>query len=309
MKDLFKYIDERIERKREGGRHSTADLYSAAGNRLRHFYGDLPLPLAKITVSLMKDFSDYLKDQELMPNTVVSYLSSVRAVYNTAVRDGLIPSGKAPFAGLKLKPEMTAKPVIPVKVMQEIADLDLHDEPELELAADINSFSFMACGIPFTDIVRLDKENIRDGSLIYNRRKTGTQVCIPITQGMKKLIDKYKSPGHPFLFPVLDNRKVDHKTYKKILHKHNKHMQLLGNRISTPCKLTSYVQRRTWATEAQRRHVSISVIGHALGHTSEKTTWFYLVKDNTSELFRANPAIIKDVNITVLKKGETLFTE
>lgn len=302
MKEIFKYIDMRVERKRETGRHSTAELYRTSGNWLRRFYGNRPLSLNGITVSLMTDFSNYLKNQELKHNTVTSYLSSLRAIYNTALRDGLVATGKNPFAGLKLKPQITIKPVIPVKVMQEIANLDLQEEPDLELAADINSFSFMACGMPFVDIVRLSDDNLQGDMLVYNRRKTGTQVCIHLTQGMRKLIDKHKSSDNPFLFPVLDNQKVDYNAYKRLLRKHNENMQCLGMRVKSPYKLTSYVQRRIWAMEAQRQQVSTATISWALGHTSEKTTWFYLTQDNTSELFQANTNIIKDVNNSVLER-------
>lgn len=309
MKDLFNYIDLRIEQKRKAGRHSTADMYRTSGNWFKRFHGNGQLLLKKISASQMADFYNYLKNQGLKPNSITSYLSSIRAIYNTALKDGLAQPGKNPFAGLKLKPEKTVKPVIPVKVMEEIANLDLHLEPELELAADINSFGFMACGMPFVDIVRLTAENIQGDVLTYNRHKTGTQVCIYVTKGMRMLIDKYRSTDHPFLFPVLDSEKVSYEAYKKCLRTHNKYMCNLGMRLQTPYKLTSYAPRRSWAVEAQRKHVSIPLISQALGHTTERTTWFYLTDRDPSELFKANKTIIKDVNNSVIKGRSTLFTE
>ncbi|MFV0582678.1 MAG: tyrosine-type recombinase/integrase [Parabacteroides gordonii] len=309
MKDIFKHIDLRVEQKRKTGRHSTADLYRASGNRLQRFFGNKPLPFSAITASLVADFKNYLKDQGLKPNTVVSYLSSLRAIYNMARKDKLFTSSQQPFAGLKLKPEITVKPVIPFRTMEEVASLDLHKEPELELAAHINSFSFMACGMPFADISRLTADNLQDGILVYNRHKTGTQVCIHITRGMQKLIDKYQSPETPFLFPILKSKEVKYNTYKKILNTYNKQLLILGTRLPVPCKLTSYSQRRVWAQEAQRQHMPLCNIRLALGHTSEKTTQFYLKGSDPSELFRANEPIIKDVNISVLKDNKTLFTE
>lgn len=309
MKDLFKYIDQRVEQKRKTGRYSTAGLYRVSGNWFQRFCGSEHLLFNAVTSSLITDFSNYLKNQGLKPNTVTSYLSSLRAVYNMALKDKLVSSAKQPFAGLKLKPEMTIKPIIPLSVMKDVANLDLKKEPELELAADINSFSFMACGMPFVDISRLTTDNLQGDQLIYNRHKTGTSVCIYITTGMQKLIDKYQSPDHPFLFPILDSKDVEYETYKRTLRSHNKRMLLLGMRLPTPYKLTSYTPRRTWAIEAQRRHVAISVISRALGHTSEKTTQFYLKGNDPSELFLANEPIIKEVNLSVLKGRKTLFTE
>lgn len=308
MTDLFVYITERIRWKRSAGRNSTADLYRASGNWLKKFCGKEYLSIKQLNASMVNDFENYLKNQTLKPNTITSYLSSLKAVYNTACRDGLVSPPQHPFAGLKLKPEKTLKSAIPVDVMEQIACLKLEEEPELEQAADLNTFGFMACGMPFADIARLKKENIQGGTIVYNRRKTGTQVCIHITKGMQMLIDKYQSDTLPFLFPVLDNEETGHETYKRLLRKQNKLMKLIATTYNIPYKITTYTLRRTWACEARRKHIPIEIISMALGHTSEKTTRFYLEAIDISELQLANDEIVKNVNNLVTGEKRTLFT-
>lgn len=300
IKDFLKFIDKRIANKRASGRHSTADIYRAAGNRFKHFCEKKATD--SITPSLMSDFYDDLKDTALKPNTIVSYLSALRAIYNMALQDKLIKKDMKPFAGLKLKPEITVKTVILPCVIEEIANLDLSQKPELQLAADINSFSFMACGIPFVDLVRLTCKNIKGNQLVYNRHKTGTRVCIQITQGMQQLIDQYKNNSSPFLFPLLKSEEVGHEEYKRLLHYQNDCLCTIGKLLTVPQKLTSYTARRCWAMEAYRLHVPITLISQALGHTSEKTTRYYLATLDPSELFEANEKIVKKIDDLIMKK-------
>ena len=57
------------------------------------------------------------------------------------------------------------------------------------------------------------------------------------------------------------------------------------------------VFRHTWATNALRKQVPLSIISQALGHTSEKTTRFYLASLEQSELNRANARVTEEVDL------------
>jgi len=59
----------------------------------------------------------------------------------------------------------------------------------------------------------------------------------------------------------------------------------------------TYVFRHTWATNALRKQVPLSIISQALGHTSEKTTRFYLASLEQSELNRANARVTEEVDL------------
>lgn len=58
-----------------------------------------------------------------------------------------------------------------------------------------------------------------------------------------------------------------------------------------------YIVRHTWATNALRKQVPLSIISQALGHTSEKTTRFYLASLEQSELNRANARVTEEVDL------------
>jgi integrase len=74
-------------------------------------------------------------------------------------------------------------------------------------------------------------------------------------------------------------------------------LKKIGRALSRPIHLTSYVFRHTWATNALRKQVPLSIISQALGHTSEKTTRFYLASLEQSELNRANARVTEEVDL------------
>ena len=76
------------------------------------------------------------------------------------------------------------------------------------------------------------------------------------------------------------------------LRTYNRRLGAIGDKLSNPVKLTSYVARHSWAMCAKEKSASVAVIGQALGHTSEKTTRFYLSNLDQSVIDRINLKII-----------------
>lgn len=301
---LFTYADALVIQKRKAGRYSTAELYRASTNWLRQFWGNDKLSFEDITPGMVNRFCDWLLALgHLKTNSVNSYLSSFRAIYHNAVREGLAPSGPlSPFAHLNLRQEETAKRALRIQTIEEIARMNLTAEPQLQAARDFALFSFLACGMPFVDLAHLTRENIVDGELVYNRCKTNTLVRVGITPGMQRLLDKYASPGSRYLFPILPEEKNGeglHEAYKRALHRYNGYLAEIGEQLSIPIHLTSYVFRHTWATEALRNDTPIAVISQMLGHTSERTTRHYLTKLDQSRLDAANKIITKGLDCLV----------
>lgn len=73
--------------------------------------------------------------------------------------------------------------------------------------------------------------------------------------------------------------------------------------LNMPIPLTSYVIRHSWATEALRQHIPIAVISQALGHSSERTTRYYLDQLDQSELDEANALITGSVENILLNRA------
>lgn len=251
--------------------------------------------LCGITPTMVTDFQGYLHSKGLKINTINSYLSSLRAVYNAAADDKLFRVKLHPFHKLKLKRDMPVKKPLSEQQVVAIATTDFRDRPELALATDLSLFSFIAYGMPFVDMVLLTKKNIRGQAIVYNRHKTGIEIRIEITAGMWQIIRKYESADREYLFPVMF-ASATYGQYKAMLASHNEALKEVGRLLAVSDNLTSYVMRYTWASEARRQHVDIAVISQALGHTSEKTTRGYFNRLDQPELDLANRRITDSVN-------------
>lgn len=301
---LYNYFRELIDRKRHAKKYSTADLYCATTNWIKKFTGT-QLPLDKVTPGLIDRFHAFLLSQKnLKNNSIISYLHNFRAMYNTAIREHLIRTPYiSPFAHLSLRKEKTAKRAVSPEVFENICQLNLPEGSGLSLTADLCVFSYLACGISFIDLANLNKQNIIGDEIVYNRKKTGTQIRIRITKGMCALIDKYQTDDTPYLFPILDKEKTTHGAYKSCLLHYNANLQELSALLRLPVRLTSYVIRHSWATGAFKLHIPVAVISQALGHTSEKTTRYYLDQLDQSELDQANAKITHSIERILKKKG------
>lgn len=286
-------MDFQVARKREAGKDSTADLYRVVRNRLYRFWKGASLQWTDITAAMVDDFGSSLRAEGLAVNTVNSYLSSFRALCHTALREGLPGPACDPFAGLHLKREETAKRALKIAEVNKVMQADYPAEPSLREALDLFIFSYLACGIPFVDLAYLTKKNIVGGEIVYYRHKTGALIRVGITPAMRLLLRKYGQKGSPYLFPVLSAGKDGHEAYKAALRKYNSLLVIIGERLHLSVKLTSYVARHSWATEALRQNIPVAVISQAMGHTSEKTTRIYLAQLDQSVLNKANAKITK----------------
>ena len=296
-KDLLT-ATERIREKRLAGKHNTADLYRTTRNWICAFLGRRNLLFPEITPGLISRFVAYLQSAGLRVNTVNTYLSNFRSIYNQACRDGLLPACVvSPFAYLNLKRERAGSRALGNESLREIVTLK-SEEPDLACVIDYCTFAYLSCGMPFADMARLTTANLYGEEIVYRRKKTGTLIRVGITAGMRRLINKYADASSPYLFPILSpGREVGHEEYKAILRSYNNSLKKIGRALSRPIHLTSYVFRHTWATNALRKQVPLSIISQALGHTSEKTTRFYLASLEQSELNRANARVTEEVDL------------
>lgn len=306
--DFYACMKVHETQKREAGAESTADLYRAVRNRFLHYSPKEKMLLKDLTASMISGFRNTLMKERLRVNTVNSYISCLRAMYNRGCREAGYKPKMNPFEGLRLKREETKKRAVSIRTVERIASLNLKKKPELAQAADLALFSFMACGMPFTDLVHLTKENIQENGklLVYRRRKTGVLIQIGINSGMEQLIRQYTRPDSTYLFPVLPEN-ATHLTYKTALATHNLQLKRIGRLLKLPTPLTSYVFRHTWASEAYRQHVNISVISQALGHTTEKMTRNYLTRLAPEEIINANKKVTDKIEKLILKEPPTLF--
>ena len=295
-KDFCKQMRLQEQEKRSAGDESTADLYRTVRNHFIHFNGGLEPGLKDVTPQMVHAFLKWLKEKGLKVNSVNSYISNLRAMYNRACMGWKGRPSESPFTGIHLKREETMKRAVSVEVIKKLALLELKEEPRKQLAVDIALFSFLACGIPFVDIAHLTKTNLKDGGkiLAYRRQKTGILIQMEVNHGMQLLIDRYNSPDACYLFPVLPEN-ATHEQYKYCLAKENQYLKQICIDLELVDILTTYVFRHGWASEAHHQGVPIGIISQALGHTSEATTRIYLKAFEPDKMAEATHVVTGEV--------------
>ncbi len=290
--NVLSYMDCLEKEKYDSGKKGTAGLYKATRRQLEQFLGKRKFNLKRVNSHLVQDFVTHLQSLSLSQNSISNYTSIFRAAYNAAASDNLITPGENPFRKVYLRPIQTYKRSVGLNVIKEITHLDLKGSKRLDFARDLFLFSFMACGMAFVDLAHLARINIHGNVLVYYRVKTKTEIRVTITPGMRRLLDKYADINSDLLFPVLKSVEASYESYKVALRTYNRRLGAIGNKLSTPVKLTSYVARHSWAMCAKEKSASVTIIGQALGHTSEKTTRFYLSNLDQSLIDRVNMKII-----------------
>ena len=275
---------------RKMGNSRTADTYTSAMNSFMTYRKDKRTFLNDMTDEEMQLYQAWLRDNGCGRNTISFYMRILRAIYNRAVERGLIDDGH-PFRHVFTGYEKTKKRAVSISVIRKIKELDLPEgRKSLRFARDIFLFSFYTRGMSFVDIVYLKKDNIRNGFLVYRRRKTGQQLTMKWEPAMKKIAERYRSDSD-YIFPFVAGGD-DRKGYQSGMARVNKALKKIGAMLHLPEPLTMYVARHSWATAARVSNIPISVISEGLGHDSEETTQIYLASIENSVVDKANSRII-----------------
>jgi integrase len=164
----------------------------------------------------------------------------------------------------------------------------------LAFSRDIFLFCFYALGMPFVDVAFLQKQQCKDGYIVYDRHKTGQRVRVRIEPLMQQIIDRYSREDSIYVFPILtaSDRDAREKEYESVRSRYNRHLRKLGEMMGLGRRLTSYVARHSWASIAYHANVDLSVISKALGHTSPNTTLTYIREIDDNRIDMANKELL-----------------
>jgi len=288
---LLRYINTQIERKQELKKVGMAAAYKSTRSSLAKFIGRPDVRMSEVDLAFVRRYEDFLYSNGASGNTVSYYLRNLRSLYNQAVTDGYHPRGEYPFAKAQTRPAKTVKRALSRTDMQNLADLNLENEPELEFTRDLYLFSFYAQGMAFVDIVLLKKTDICNGVLTYSRHKSKQLIRIVVTPQMQGVIDKYNTENE-YLFPIISGEYASgYQKYRLALGRINRHLKKIAVVADIKVPLTTYTARHTWATLARDYGAPISVISAGLGHTSEEMTRVYLKDFDVSMLNQVNSIV------------------
>ena len=293
-----------------------AENYSSSGRSFQRYLAVLhkkDILLRKVDDEQLAAYQQWLWDNGVQRNTTVFYMRNLHAVYNKAVRQGLV-TDQQPFSCVQTNITHTDKRAVTPELIRSISTLDIPEglirlgqdstkKPyqrmcrELSFARDIFIFCFCARGLTFVDFAYLKHENIRHGCLVYERRKTGQHIEVEIQPKMRDFIEQYATKSGPWLFPVLTTTDIKeaHRQYGTAIRRYNKQLKRLAEMLGSDANLTSYVSRHSWATAAYHADMPMPHISEAMGHTSEHTTRIYLKSLESSEIDKENKRLLDGI--------------
>lgn len=302
---LFNFMESIIAKLKHNGKIRTSETYKSTLNSFKKFLCDAKrhnrlcddenIMLDCITPEVMESYEAWHRNRGVTANTISFYTRILRAVYNRAVDDDIIDD-RNPFRHVYTGVDKTVKRALPLAVIKRIKELDLSVTPTLDYARDMFMMSFYLRGMSFIDMAFLKKSDLKNGYVIYRRRKTGQQLIIEWAKEMQTTLDKYPENNSDYLLPVIRNRNVNERcVYRNAGYNINHNLKRIAGMTGVTIPLTLYVARHSWASAAKAKGIPLSVISEGMGHDSEVTTQIYLANLDTSAVDRANSLILKSL--------------
>ncbi|MEW4922210.1 site-specific integrase [Algibacter sp. 2305UL17-15] len=277
---FFDYSNSIIEELNKVERYGNANSYYAVTKILKKFNQGNDLKFNEINYEFLKKFEQFHYSRGNSTNGLAVYMKTIRAIYNKAIKAGIIPKEAYPFTNYKIKTTPTEKRAIDINSIKSIMMLQLKETDNLFHYRNYFLTSHMLYGVSFIDMAFLKLENIIDNRIKFFRRKTSKPYDIKITSQLKEILvfytkDKDKSD---FIFPVI-KRDTYELQYKDVLwarKRYNNGLKEIAKKCSIDQRLTSYVSRHSFATQAMLQDVPLQAISAMLGHNRLTTTQIYL---------------------------------
>ena len=126
---LEEWLNQLAARVRAAGHAHTASNYESALRSVQKYLGTDAggFPLAEVEPDWVEGYAAYLKTRHsLKAGSANCYFRNLRAVYNKAVKEGIIPPpGTPPFRGVTIPVPPTAKRTLSVEDMRKIVEAGL----------------------------------------------------------------------------------------------------------------------------------------------------------------------------------------
>ena len=245
---VLAYVETQAARLEANGKLGTARNYRRTLGSFSDFLGGRDIPFSLVDERLVEQYDDWLRRRGVVRNTVSFYMRILRAVYNRAVKEDVVPQTD-PFRHVYTGVDQTCKRAVGEDVVVRLRQLDLTHSPSLALARDIFIFSYCSRGMAFVDIAFLRNQDIVGDTIRYVRRKTGQRLVIRIEPCIAKLIGRYAGAGRisGYVFPLLssDDPVRAFSQYRTALDYYNRRLKKLSGLLGLEVPLSSYTSRHT----------------------------------------------------------------
>lgn len=252
----------------------TAEIYETTLSKIEKYFGS-NVYFDDVTKQWLDDLDNKLMTEPVLNrdgsvrkhgleiNARSIHFRNIRAVFNYAINNDMIPLNIYPFRKFRIKSEPTIKRSIEVDNLRKI--FNYSTDETLFWARDIAIIIFGLIGINVKDLYEIT--DIRGKYITYRRAKTGRIYKILVDDDIKNIIS-VNSDNNGLL--LKEQMKL-----KSFGMKLNRHLKLICKDLELP-PITTYSLRHSWATIAAELEISKETIGAALGHSDKSVTNIYI---------------------------------
>ena len=291
-----KYLESIVSEHKNNGNDGQARIYGSIKNFLiKYADGDKDYKFDDINYKLLRRIDAAFKPR--VPgsrNGLSVYMRTIRAVWNRAIKEGLVKKDKYPFNHYQIKKSKAHKTAIQGADMRKIKELSLPKGTHAWHGRNMFLFSFYTRGMNFVDIAKLRIRNISNGRITYIRSKTKKAISIKLDDDINNILSHYLNETDPdsFVFPVItDETNATDQTmaYHSVV---NHALKRWAKKLKLDNSLSFNTSRHTWATMGKDANLPIALISEGLGHSDIPTTQIYLDSFD-DDLIDAATALVK----------------
>lgn len=201
------------------------------------------------------------------------HLRNIRAVFNDAIDNDL--TNFYPFRRYRITPVETPKRNLSREDLRKIFAAET--EGWRRRYYDAFRLSFLLIGINIGDLCTLTPDQLRNGRIQYNRRKTHRLYNIKVEPEAQEIIDRNRGTT------LLLNWVEGSTSYRHFADRVNEEL---------PEGITTYWARHSWATIAASLDIPDDVISQSLGHSSGNPTTAIYIERDLRKVDEANRRVI-----------------
>ena len=194
IKDYFNQITIQLK---EANKLSSASKYKFCLSSLSKYHS-MDIPFTDIDLKFLIDFEVFLRKEGLANNSIATKFSTLKAAYNSALKQKFFSCEESPFTNYQVGKlwTNTQKRAIQKEDIYRIKELDLsnickYPSPYLEFSRDIFLFSYFTAGINFIDIATLKYHDIDNSHIYYSRHKTQKNMKATLLPDALVILKKY----------------------------------------------------------------------------------------------------------------------
>jgi integrase/recombinase XerD len=274
-----------LQRLQDSGNFNCYNADKARVKYFREFFEGSDVAFSDITHGVLEQFKIYLKlNRKLGDRTIMNYLMVVRAVFNQAIREGVLDQKYYPFGtekiSIKLPP--SKKVGLSPEDFEKLVKVELLN-PKHDEVRDKWLVCFYFAGMRISDVMRLQWSDFQNGRLHYTMGKNKKTGSLAVPDKAWAILQKYehlKTAPDDFVFPNLKGMSLKNEfdVKRRIYLDINWSDKVLARYVAPLAeiegKVSMHIARHTFATLAADK-IEVQMLQKLYRHSDVRTTIGY----------------------------------